>query len=93
VTGEEPLASPFVFHPPAASRLSGGRAASTLAPGLLDEPFATVDSRDESFDTSHSFACGFSLRYKERFSFDFYTESNVIPDSWNSVLANVRYGF
>jgi len=93
VTGEEPLASPFVFYPPAAARLSGGRAASTLAPGLLDEPFATVDSRDENFDTSHSFACGFSLRYQERFSVDFYTRYDIVPDYWSDILANVRVGF
>jgi hypothetical protein len=93
VTGEEPFASPFVFYPPAAAWIPDGRSGSALSPGQFDEPFAAVERREEAFDTSHSFACGFSLHYEERFSVDVYTRYSVIPSYWNDLAANVRFGF
>ncbi len=90
---ENPALGVFVFEPPAASRVPGGPAAAPLSPGQIDDPFAPVETREESFDTGYSLSCGFSLRYGDRFAVEVFTGSNIVPDYWQGLYTNIRYGF
>lgn len=93
VTGEKPFISPFILNAPAATRIAGGQEAASLASGPFDDPFAVIETRSETFETNHSFSCGFSLRYNERFAVDLYTRSDIVPIFWHALVGNVRCGF
>jgi hypothetical protein len=90
---EKPQTSSFEYSVPFARSSRTCISPAWKSSGQTFDPSTVEESVEESLDSSHDICLGFSLRYAERLSLEFYTGTSILPTSFSAVYGTVMYGF